>query len=71
MDDDEEKPVETDKKESDEDAAVEEEKDEKKPKTKKVEKTTWDWELINSMKPLWTRKYDSTVFYFLYTPNVS
>ena len=42
----------------DEDAAVEEEKDdeeEKKPKTKKVSKTTWDWELVNGNKPVWTR----------------
>merc|ERR1712079_411775 len=38
--------------------AVEEEKEdeEKKPKTKKVQKTTWDWELINDHKPIWTRK---------------
>jgi len=45
-------------KEEDEDAAVEEEKEdeEKKPKTKKVQKTTWDWELINDHKPIWTRK---------------
>merc|ERR1719204_3051904 len=27
-----------------------------KPKTKKVEKTTWDWELCNEAKPIWTRK---------------
>ncbi|KAG5884308.1 hypothetical protein JTB14_006316 [Gonioctena quinquepunctata] len=39
-----------------EDAAVEEEKEEDKPKTKKVEKTIWDWELLNDSKPLWTRK---------------
>jgi heat shock protein beta len=38
----------------DEDAAVEEEKE--KPQKKKVEKTTWDWRLINSSKPIWTRK---------------
>ncbi|XP_018330148.1 endoplasmin [Agrilus planipennis] len=38
-----------------EDAAVEEDKEEK-PKTKKVEKTVWDWELINTSKPIWTRK---------------
>ncbi|XP_064487008.1 endoplasmin-like isoform X1 [Ornithodoros turicata] len=44
-----------DKTEEEEDAQVEEEKEDK-PKTKKVEKTTWDWELINSAKPLWTRK---------------
>jgi len=46
-----------DKKEDDEDAAVEEEQeDEDKPTTKKVEKTTWDWVLINESKPIWTRK---------------
>merc|ERR1711963_97096 len=41
-----------------EDAAVEEDEkeEEDKPKTKKVQKTTWDWELINSNKPIWTRK---------------
>ncbi|CAG9834981.1 unnamed protein product [Diabrotica balteata] len=38
------------------DAAVEEEKEEDKPKTKKVEKTVWDWELLNDSKPIWTRK---------------
>lgn len=44
-------------KDEDEDAAVEEEKEEEdKPKTKKVTKTTWDWELINNHKPIWTRK---------------
>merc|ERR1711988_1334992 len=32
------------------------EEEEKKPKTKKVEKTTWDWELCNEAKPIWTRK---------------
>merc|ERR1719410_539707 len=24
--------------------------------TKKVEKTTWDWDLVNDAKPIWTRK---------------
>merc|ERR1712227_283695 len=45
-------------KDEDEEGAVEEEKEEeeKKPKTKKVEKTTWDWELCNEAKPIWTRK---------------
>lgn len=54
----EEKTEETEKKDVDEDAQVEEVKegDEKKPKTRKVEKTTWDWELINTSKPIWTRK---------------
>ncbi|XP_054715903.1 endoplasmin-like [Uloborus diversus] len=41
--------------EEEEDAKVEEEKEDK-PKTKKVEKTVWDWELINVSKPIWTRK---------------
>lgn len=41
----------------DDEAQVEDIKeDEKKPKTRKVEKTTWDWELINTSKPIWTRK---------------
>jgi len=61
VDEDEEDKPEEDKPEEDkpedEDAAVEEEKEEEdKPKTKKVQKTTWDWELINSNKPIWTRK---------------
>ncbi len=45
-------------KDEDEDAAVEEDKEEEeeKPKTKKVTKTVWDWELINDTKPIWTRK---------------
>lgn len=40
----------------DEDAKVETEEDEKKPKTKTVKKTVWDWELMNTNKPIWTRK---------------
>lgn len=48
----EEKPETTDE----EDANVEEEKEEEKPKTKKVEKTVWDWEILNDSKPIWTRK---------------
>nr|AAI29529.1 Unknown (protein for MGC:160189) [Xenopus laevis] len=40
---------------TDEEAAVEEEDEEKKPKTKKVEKTVWDWELMNDIKPIWQR----------------
>ncbi|XP_003745792.1 endoplasmin homolog [Galendromus occidentalis] len=38
----------------DDEAKVEEEKE--APKMKKVEKTIWDWDLINSAKPIWTRK---------------
>jgi len=52
----EEKKEPAEKKDDDDEAKVEEEKDEDKPKTKKVEKTTWDWELMNSNKPIWTRK---------------
>ncbi|KAM4553542.1 endoplasmin isoform 1-T1 [Fundulus diaphanus] len=33
----------------------EEEEDKDKPKTKKVEKTVWDWELMNDIKPIWQR----------------
>jgi len=58
----EEKPAETEEEKKDEDktdeeddAKVEEEKEEEKPKTKKVKKTTWDWVLVNSNKPIWTR----------------
>merc|ERR1719242_217849 len=45
-------------KDEDEEGAVEEDKEEeeKKPKTKKVDKTTWDWALGNQSKPIWTRK---------------
>ena len=43
------------KEEDEDDASVEEEKEEK-PKTKKVDKTIWDWVLINDTKPIWTRK---------------
>merc|ERR1711971_378070 len=52
--------VEETPKEEDDEGAVEEDKEEeeKKPKTKKVEKTTWDWELCNQSKPIWTRKPD-------------
>lgn len=45
-----------DKTEGEDDAEVEEEKEEEKPKTKKVDKTVWDWELLNDSKPIWTRK---------------
>merc|ERR1711962_144689 len=56
--DDEDEVKEDEAKDEDEEGAVEEEKEEeeKKPKTKKVDKTTWDWELCNQSKPIWTRK---------------
>ncbi|XP_036154498.1 endoplasmin isoform X1 [Myotis myotis] len=51
----EEETAKEEKEESDDEAAVEEEEEEKKPKTKKVEKTVWDWELMNDIKPIWQR----------------
>ncbi|CAF1084390.1 unnamed protein product [Rotaria magnacalcarata] len=42
---------------TDDDAAVEDDKEEeKKAKTKTVDKTVWDWELMNESKPIWQRK---------------
>lgn len=40
----------------DDDTKVEEDKQEEKPKTKTIEKTVWDWEVLNDSKPIWTRK---------------
>lgn len=42
-------------KDEDEDAKVEEEDDDK-TKKKTIDKTVWDWVLINENKPLWTKK---------------
>ncbi|KAL0968721.1 hypothetical protein UPYG_G00270810 [Umbra pygmaea] len=49
--------AETEEKDATEDEVEveEEEEDKDKPKTKKVEKTVWDWELMNDIKPIWTR----------------
>uniref|UniRef100_A0A8C7RIC9 Histidine kinase/HSP90-like ATPase domain-containing protein n=1 Tax=Oncorhynchus mykiss TaxID=8022 RepID=A0A8C7RIC9_ONCMY len=44
-----------DKKDEDHDEVEVEEEEEDKPKTKKVEKTVWDWELMNDIKPIWQR----------------
>lgn len=44
----------SDKEDEDDDAKVEEDADEKK--SKKVDKTIWDWELLNDSKPIWTLK---------------
>jgi hypothetical protein len=41
----------------DDDTKVEEDKQEEKAKTKTIEKTVWDWEVLNDSKPIWTRKY--------------
>jgi len=50
-------PEETKKPAENEDGTVEEATPEAdKPKTKKVDKTVWDWELMNTAKPIWTRK---------------
>ncbi|CAG2056085.1 unnamed protein product [Timema podura] len=51
-----EKADEEEKSDSDDDAQVEDEKQEDKPKTKQVDKTVWDWEVVNDSKPIWTRK---------------
>jgi heat shock protein beta len=67
IEDEEETPAEEEEvkedKEEDEEGAVEEDKEEeeKAPKTKKVDKTTWDWELCNQSKPIWTRKPEEIV----------
>ncbi len=44
------------KEEGEEDGTVEDEEEEKS-KTKTVDKTTWDYDLVNDNKPLWTRKW--------------
>nr|CAB3254423.1 endoplasmin-like [Phallusia mammillata] len=46
---------ETDEEKDDEAEVEEEAEEEKKPKTKTIEKTVWDWELINQTKPVWQR----------------
>ena len=54
-----EKKVEETETKTDEDAAVEDEKPQeevKKKKMKKVDKTYWEWELMNEAKPIWQRK---------------
>lgn len=56
IDEEEEKKEQKEDKTEDEDAEVEEKDEEDKPKTKKVSKTVYDWELINESKPLWTKK---------------
>uniref|UniRef100_A0A3B5N1X9 Endoplasmin n=1 Tax=Xiphophorus couchianus TaxID=32473 RepID=A0A3B5N1X9_9TELE len=54
--DDDAEAEETEKETSEDEAEVEEEEEDKdKPKTKKVEKTVWDWELMNDIKPIWQR----------------
>lgn len=52
---DEEDELKTD--EEDEEGAIEVDKEET-PKAKKVDKTVWDWEILNNHKPIWTRKPD-------------
>jgi heat shock protein beta len=57
----EEKPVkedtekDADKTEEEDDTKVEEDVEEEK-KPKKIDKTVWDWELLNDSKPIWTMK---------------
>ena len=48
--------------EKEDDLTVEEESDEKKedkPKTKKIKKTVYEWEHINTAKPIWLRPRDN------------
>lgn len=49
-----EKDASEDKMDDEDDAKVEEDADEKK--SKKIDKTVWDWELLNDSKPIWTLK---------------
>jgi heat shock protein beta len=57
----------------DDDTTVEEEED--KPKTKKVDKTVWDWDIVNDSKPIWLRSPkdvaddDYNSFYKAFTKN--
>merc|ERR1712136_489382 len=63
----------------DDEAAVEDEAEEDKPKTRKVTKTVWDWELINSTKPIWQRptseiedeEYEVSFKAILFVPNAA
>ncbi|XP_035740390.1 endoplasmin-like [Vespa mandarinia] len=50
-----EKDTEDKSEEEEEDVKVEESSEDEK-KTKKVDKTVWDWELLNESKPIWTLK---------------
>merc|ERR1711976_200539 len=54
--DEEEEPEEEPADEEEEEDGKVEEEEEDKPKTKTVEKTVWDWVLVNENKPIWTRK---------------
>uniref|UniRef100_A0A2M3ZDW2 Heat shock protein 83 n=1 Tax=Anopheles braziliensis TaxID=58242 RepID=A0A2M3ZDW2_9DIPT len=48
-----------DDEEEEEDVKVEEEEttdEDSKPKTKKIKKTVYNWEIMNDSKPIWTRK---------------
>jgi heat shock protein beta len=57
IDEEEAATTETPKIEEEEEGKVEEApKEDDKKKTKKVEKTVWDWILMNELKPIWTRK---------------
>ena len=50
---------EDDKKEKDDDLTVEDDSEEKEKKTKKIKKTVFEWEHINTAKPLWMRPRDN------------
>uniref|UniRef100_A0A8C7F8B0 Endoplasmin n=1 Tax=Oncorhynchus kisutch TaxID=8019 RepID=A0A8C7F8B0_ONCKI len=47
--------TEVEKDNTEDEVEVEVEVEEEEDKPKKVEKTVWDWELMNDVKPIWTR----------------
>ncbi|XP_029178787.1 endoplasmin [Nylanderia fulva] len=53
---DEDKPREESEDKADDDDGKVEEDDADEKKSKKVDKTVWDWELLNDSKPIWTLK---------------
>uniref|UniRef100_A0A672L0V1 Endoplasmin n=1 Tax=Sinocyclocheilus grahami TaxID=75366 RepID=A0A672L0V1_SINGR len=55
IEEEEEEAAEKEEAAEDEAEVEEEDEDKDKPKTKKVEKTVWDWELMNDIKPIWQR----------------
>ncbi|CAF1532271.1 unnamed protein product, partial [Adineta steineri] len=40
---------------ADDDAVEDDKEEDKKSKTKTVDKTVWDWDLMNESKPIWQR----------------
>lgn len=65
-DEDEDTPAEDTPDDDEDDGKVEDDTEEDKPKTKSVDKTVWDYVLINDNKPIWTRKYVINVMYNIF-----